>query len=205
MIVEKSSGGREDLPAQEPGRYTLEHQNWIPAEDVKVSFDILHDGSSIYLKYFVREGHVRAVNFEYNSAVWEDSCVEFFVSFDGDSGYYNFEFNAIGAVLGAYGSNRNNRTFISPAILEKIERHPSLGDETFGELKERTSWNIDIRIPVEALCFSSITELSGMQGHSNFYKCGDKLVKPHFLSWKPVMTEKPDFHLSQFFGNLDFE
>ena len=37
---------------------------------------------------------------------------------------------------------------------------------------------------------------------ANFYKCGDKTAHPHFLSWSPVSTEKPDFHRPEFFGEL---
>ena len=39
---------------------------------------------------------------------------------------------------------------------------------------------------------------------ANFYKCGDKLSVPHYLSWNPVTTEKPDFHRPEYFGLLEF-
>ena len=35
--------------------------------------------------------------------------------------------------------------------------------------------------------------LDGMSIRANFYKCGDELQKPHFLSWNPIKIEKPDF------------
>ena len=37
---------------------------------------------------------------------------------------------------------------------------------------------------------------------ANFYKCGDKTAHPHYLSWSPIHTEKPDFHRPEFFGEL---
>ncbi len=40
---------------------------------------------------------------------------------------------------------------------------------------------------------------------ANFYKCGDELQTPHFLSWNPIEIEKPDFHRPDFFGTLRFE
>ena len=40
---------------------------------------------------------------------------------------------------------------------------------------------------------------------ANFYKCGDKLQTPHFLSWNPIDLEKPNFHCPEFFGMLRFK
>ena len=40
---------------------------------------------------------------------------------------------------------------------------------------------------------------------ANFYKCGDELQTPHFLSWNPIKIENPDFHRPDFFGTLEFE
>ena len=37
---------------------------------------------------------------------------------------------------------------------------------------------------------------------ANFYKCGDKTAHPHFLSWNPVVSSKPDFHRPECFGEL---
>ncbi|MEN8155454.1 MAG: carbohydrate-binding family 9-like protein [Bacteroidota bacterium] len=187
------------------GRYLLEHANWVPSGSVRVHFDILHDGSSIFLKYFVREPQVRAVNSAFNSPVWEDSCVEFFISLDGEDIYYNFEFNAIGTVLGGAGRDRNSRDWLPVEVLEKIETKPSLGRDVIESLEEETSWTLEVRLPVSVLCHSKIDDLSGVKATANFYKCGDKLKQPHFISWKPVLTEKPDFHRPEYFGELVFE
>ena len=34
---------------------------------------------------------------------------------------------------------------------------------------------------------------------------GDNLSHPHFLSWRPIQTEKPDFHRPEFFEQVTFE
>ena len=41
-----------------------------------------------------------------------------------------------------------------------------------------------------------------MRAKANFYKCGDKLPVPHFLSWKPINVPAPDFHLPCFLETL---
>jgi hypothetical protein len=39
----------------------------------------------------------------------------------------------------------------------------------------------------------------------NFYKCGDELGVPHFVSWTKIKTDSPAFHMPEFFGGLEFE
>jgi len=183
---------------------TIGHPNWVPAENVHVSFDIQHRGSSILLKYKVEEPQVRAVNTDYSSPVWEDSCVEFFIALEGDSSYYNFEFNAIGALLGAYGPDRNQRKQLPLETLKLIDTGPSLGRQIIKNLEGNIKWEMDIVIPVTVFCHHDLKDLAGKNAKANFYKCGDKLDSPHFLSWQAVQTDKPDFHLPAWFGDLEF-
>jgi hypothetical protein len=53
--------------------------------------------------------------------------------------------------------------------------------------------------------FSSKESLSGKKIKANFYKCGDKTEEPHYLSWSPIDTPEPDFHVPSFFGLLEME
>lgn len=184
---------------------SIAHQNWVPADRVSASFDISHRGTSIILKFLVREPQVRAVNTEFNSSVWEDSCVEFFISLEGDDNYYNFEFNAIGMVLGQYGAGRPNRQWISPEILAMIQTTPSLGKGVIENMEGDISWELDVNLPVKAFCHHEVEDISRMKARANFYKCGDMLKKPHYLSWNPVLTETPEYHSPQYFRNLDFD
>ena len=45
---------------------------------------------------------------------------------------------------------------------------------------------------------------SGVEARMNLFKCGDELSHPHFLSWQPIRTEKPDFHRPEFFAQVRF-
>ncbi len=200
MIVSRVSCGIAPHELQK-----IAHPNWVPAEGVSASFDISHRGTSILLKYRVQEPQVRAVNTGFNSPVWEDSCVEFFISLEGDNQYYNFEFNAIGTVLGAYGPDRHKREWIPEEILKLIRVNPSLGREVITDLSGDTRWELDIMLPLKLFCHHVVTDIAGHRARANFYKCGDKLDKPHFLSWNPVLTPAPDFHTPRFFGTLDFQ
>ena len=205
MIIKKALGISPNTKIRE-GTHQLNHQNWISIDSVRVSFDIHHDRTAVHLHYFVKEDQVRAVNTEINSSVWEDSCWEFFISFKGDEKhFYNFEINAIGTVLGGYGKDRNHRTWLPIPILSQIETNSSLGTEPFDSIDKTTQWDLRVKIPVSTFCFSKIEDLSGMEATGNFYKCGDKLTQPHFLSWNPVLTPEPDFHRPEYFGELVFD
>lgn len=196
MFVERNSN-----PS---AHHFIDHKNWVDAEGIKVSFSIGHDERNIYLSYEVEEPQVRAVNTEFNSPVWEDSCVEFFFAPEGDY-YYNFEMNAIGTVLCGYGKDRHQRERLQDSVLRKIHTESTLGRDPFEKTSEITSWKLKAIIPVEVLIFSNIKNYSALEARGNFYKCGDKLDFPHYLSWNPVQTLDPNFHLPEHFGQLSFQ
>lgn len=184
---------------------SLDSRNWVGAEGVGVRFLISHDGSAIDLQFFVEEPQVRATHTGFNDPVYQDSCVEFFIAFAGEKGhYYNFEFNCIGTVLGAYGKDRHERDRIHGSILSKIITRPSLGKKPFGVREGPVTWKLSIRLPAGVFIHSHIDDLTGSQATGNFYKCGDLLDRPHYLSWQPVRTPEPDFHQPRFFGKLLF-
>jgi len=167
-----------------------------------VRFRIAYTGNSIILNYRVEELSVRAVEGADNGKVWEDSCVEFFFSKNASSEYYNVECNCIGSVLIACGPDRNNRKHLSSDKLLTVERFSTLGRNTFQEKSAPHQWEISLIIPIKLF---GIDSLRGKELYANFYKCGDLLEAPHFLSWNPIKTPSPDFHRPEFFGKLIFK
>jgi hypothetical protein len=170
----------------------------------KVNFRIGHSENEIWLKYYVNEKHLRAIETSTNGDVYKDSCVEFFISPDGGN-YYNFEFSCIGTTHLAWGPGRHNRKFVDPLIIEKIEIKSSLGDQPFGEKTGNFNWEIMIRIPLECFAFSNLSTFKGLKAKANFFKCGDETPEPHFVTWNPVKTTSPDYHRPEFFGEILFE
>lgn len=170
----------------------------------QVTFRIGHTGSEIWLKFYVVEKHIRAVETRTNGDVYKDSCVEFFIAFD-DKNYYNFEFSCIGTRHLSFGPGRGNRTRISPEIVEQIEIEPSLGNKPFEAKSGNFTWEMMIRIPVNCFAFNTMHALDNATANANFYKCGDSTAEPHFVTWNPVKTENPDYHRPEFFGKIQFE
>jgi hypothetical protein len=179
--------------------------NWIRySYKPEVSASVEYSNHEIFIKYYVSEKYFKAEMTETNQRVFEDSCVEFFVSPEGDGIYYNLEFNAIGTCLMGSGTSRENSTLVRPEIVSKIRRLTSMGNSPVNEKTGGISWTITLAIPFEVLFHHSIRDLKGKTFRANFYKCGDKLTQPHYLTWNPVDTEKPDFHQPSYFGLLRF-
>ena len=168
----------------------------------EVKFRIAHNDDAILLNYKVNESDIKAVCGSDSGRIWEDSCVEFFITFKGDF-YYNIECNCIAKLLIATGSGRGNRVPLPADLLKQIDRWSSLG---YVPLEERSGgWELSLLIPKKIFHLDAIETFEGLEAKGNFYKCGDKLKTPHFLSWKPIKSETPNFHLPQFFGKLVFE
>lgn len=181
--------------------------NWpeLFPSDPKVSFKIAHNGDYLFIQFFVEENEILAKTTEDNGSVWTDSCVEFFISFDNSPQYYNAEFSCIGKALLGYRKDRSSAVHAAPAIMNSIKRYSSLGTEPFDKKKGDYKWNMLVAIPVSAYWQSDLKSFRGIKARANFYKCGDDLTTPHYLSWNPIKTEKPNFHAPQFFGELNFE
>lgn len=185
----------------EQEKHSLEFHLWKNGGDQKpeVSFSIAHTNNSVFLKFYVEEQEIRANVTKNNGAVWEDSCVEFFVSFD-ESGYYNLEFNCVGTVLAAFRKNRNDRTLLAETILKRIETHTKLNKKN-----DLFYWEMLIVIPIDLFVHHQFKSLAGVVCRGNFYKCGDGLLQPHYLAWSKIEADEPNFHLPEFFGEIKFE
>ncbi len=195
----------EHLLEQHSVTHTIGNLNWKEfSYKPEVRFRIAHISNEIWLKYYVKEKYVKAIETRTNGDVYKDTCVEFFIAPTGKN-YYNFEISCIGTIHLAYGEGRNGRKFVDPDMIAKIERVSTLGNQPFEEKSGNFDWEIMIRIPVEVLTYSKIKSLSGLKGTANFYKCGDETSIPHYVTWNPVKTKEPDYHRPEFFGQIQFE
>lgn len=170
----------------------------------KVEFAIAYGEQEIFLKYYIREEYFKAEKTETNQMVCEDSCVEFFVSPEEDGIYYNLEFNGIGTCLLGSGTGRTDSKRADPEVVSKIRRLATPGNSPVAEKNGEFSWQITIAVPFEVFFRHKVTDLKGKTFRANFYKCGDKLTVPHYVTWNPVGTEKPDYHRPEYFGKLRF-
>lgn len=183
----------------------IDQANWKAGfpKILPVAVRAVHDGETLFLYYMVEGEFIRAVNTRDFGSVWEDSCVEFFMQRDGESGYRNFECNILGTLLSRRHETRDKGE-------EQIQEMPSVF--RYGTICHRyvgnrqvSDWTMYLEIPKKAMGFETHESLSGQRIRANFYKCGDKTPEPHFLSWNPIDLPEPNFHVPQFFGSIELE
>lgn len=205
-----------DMPLEEIPAYldslnieatTLTNVNWerFPYQP-EVSVRLVTTRKGLLFHWHVTENTVAAVAEIDNGSVWEDSCVEFFSIPANDGIYYNMECNCAGALLVGAGKGREGRLRAPLDVLEKVERWSSLGRDAFKEKKQGPfTWDMVLSVPYSTYFLHNIQTLEGQTIRANFYKCGDKLETPHYISWNKIDLPKPNFHCPDFFGILHFE
>lgn len=169
----------------------------------EVSFRIAYTDDAFLIQYLVDEETTRAKYGADRGSVWTDSCVEFFSSPVDDGYYYNLETNCIGTVLLCCGKNREGREYAPTEVTDSILRYSTLGNKPFDETV-KGQWSLSLFVPFKIYFKHNINNMVGRNLKANFYKCGDELKTPHFLSWNPIEIEKPDFHRPDYFGELKF-
>ncbi|MEG2612351.1 MAG: carbohydrate-binding family 9-like protein [Alistipes sp.] len=169
----------------------------------RVEFRMLHTGTQLCIRFEVAEHSTAAVVVADQGEVWTDSCVEFFLAVD-DSGYYNFETNCIGTMLLAFRKERPTPEYAPVEVMHAVRRISTLSRASFVERQGDNHWSLTLVIPPEALFRHAFSSWDGLRARMNLYKCGDHLSPPHFLSWRPIATTRPDFHRPEFFVPVDF-
>lgn len=174
---------------------TFELTNYLwnsDPNDTKVSLSLRVEDFNLYFSFHVTEKELRRMVNEDNGNVWEDSCVELFISPDKVH-YYNFELSASTALRCGYGSSRTDRTPVNTDLLKLIKRNMKI----FENNNKRSTYELSGVIPLKNF------SLDRDKLYINAYKCGDKLSKPHFISLFPIDTPAPDFHQIRFFQEIE--
>ena len=192
-IIEKTCGAPDwsTVPALEADNHL-----WISSENIHMTAQICYDEEALYLRMRAVEREVRAEHRGPLCPVCEDSCMEFFFSPEGDDRYLNVELNPNGCSFIGIGTSRADRVRI---ILEQEE-------EVLQAQTARTpdGWELTYRLPLTFLrvLYPALSLTPGTVLRANCYKCGDLTPEPHYLSWNPVTSAKPDFHRPCDFGRM---
>lgn len=192
-----------DLLDESGTRGTIEILNWpeLYAYRPITIFTTGRSLDSMFIKFNVRGSMLKAVYTNDQDPVYKDSCVEFFCKMPESDKYMNFEFNCIGTASAASRKGRDeNVNPLSKEQMETIKRFSSLGRRAFKEMEGMFEWDLTVQIPFALMGIDPANFPEKILG--NFYKCADDTDSPHFVTWSPVKTEKPDFHRPEFFGEL---
>ena len=186
-------------------RHSISELNWAeyPYHPL-TTFTTAHSGKYIYVNFFVRCNFLRAMNYENNSPVHEDSCVMLYLQPDVDKAdYWSFEFNCIGTIKGEHRTVGRTTSLLSDAEIEQISVIPSCVRLPFHEIEGLFTWDLLVVIPLSLIGIKADSHKIRMKG--NFYKCASGTSQPHFLSWAPIDSPTPDFHRPESFGEITIE
>lgn len=184
-------------------RHLIDYNPWNYDFIGKVAFSIAYNDEAVFLKYYVSEENISAIFTKPNDPVYKDSCVEFFVAFNNETEYYNFEFNCKGTCLAGFGPYKENREFLKAECINKIKVTSNFITNNT-KVKPLIDWELTLIIPITAFTHHNFDTLGNQSIKANFYKCGDDLPKPHYLCWNPILTDVPNFHVPEFFGDAIF-
>lgn len=173
---------------------------------------LLYSSSAIHGLFRVEDRYVRCVHTGFQSEVYEDSCVEFFVQPRIEKGYFNFEFNCGGAMLASYVTDPERvdgrlkaHTTLTRESCSKILLYHSQPETVDVEIEDDLTWYIEFSIPFALFAehVGSLGKVTGQVWRANFYKCGDATSHPHWGAWAPI--DERNFHLPASFGRIRFE
>ncbi|MGN0907489.1 MAG: carbohydrate-binding family 9-like protein [Bullifex sp.] len=175
---------------KEKKSFRLDNYLWgSRREDTEVFLSLRHDEGYLRFEFSVREKELRRMVWEDQGRVWEDSCMELFISPDRVR-YYNFEFSASGALRCGAGTSRTDRTPVSDDLIRQVERKVTVLENN----NKVSRYVLEGAIPLVPFALD-VPVL-----YLNSYKCGDLLKEPHFISLFPIDLPSPDFHQIRFFG-----
>jgi len=174
----------------------------------KVNLALVSNSKGFHGRFGVFDFSLLAVCTEDMMPVWEDSCVEIFLKPKDSVGHLAFEFNCIGALYATYVKDEkivngkfSQEILFTPDDCKQIQRKSKLSNRIYPEKFEKVYWTIEFFIPflIIGKYFGNVF-LNKKVYYANFFKCGDKLKNPHWISWNKL--NKLNFHVEKDFGEI---
>ena len=156
------------------------------------------DNGGLHIHMQSSETNLRTEQIGFSEQTWTDSCMEFFLMPDPQNSdcYINWEYTPNQATYLGLGSRRENRQQL------RLDNYTAF----FGLETEVTpsGWTLEYHIPLSFLkrYFTKLQLNASHCMRGNFYKCGEYTTRPHYGCWSPIALPAPDFHCSNFFGDL---
>lgn len=177
----------------------IENVQWVDSIDITAWAQLCWDDEGLFVRMEAIEPNIRMEETGNLACVCNDSCLEFFFSPTERSDYFNIEMNPNRSVWIGVGTGKSGE--LIRLLVSKIE-------EKFNSKVEMTEkgWVLTYKIPFAFIkrFFADFEAKEGGSIRGNLYKCGDRTVKPHWMTWNYVDIDHPAFHCPEFFGTLIF-
>lgn len=205
ILYAADAAGFADKEWRQLPRAEVNCQQWLSVEQPpETEVRGAYDEEALHLQFRVFEEAPVMRHRQHGDPVYQDSCVEFFLQPmpARESRYLNFELNAAGVLLLEIGEQGQQRKRILPEAASQFGIRTALG--LWNRECRRMHWELNLRIPFAFLkyWFPDFKAERGTVMRGNFYKCGDLTPAPHYMSWSPVQSDTPNFHLIDSFGTL---
>lgn len=156
-------------------------------------------GEGFYLKMVCEEADPLRTYTNALDPVYRDSALEAFFEFEAAKErivppiYLNFEVNANGALLAAYGTRRTYRTYFAKEEMDSFDCKAQI---------DADKWSMSLHIPIGILekIYGPLELKVGSEFTCNFYKISEAKEMEHYASCFPILSEIPSFHMPEFFG-----
>lgn len=170
---------------------------WKPDAGIRAFGRFCFNDEALGVSLRAAEREIRAAYTAPLSPVCRDSCLEFFFMQENEDRYFNFEINPNGCLYIGFGHGRKDSTALYREGMSSLFKINTAGTAD--------GWEVSYWIPLSFLrLFCPGFTFSGRL-RANVYKCGDDTVRPHYLSWSPVLSDTPDFHRPEDFGIMAFQ
>ena len=180
--------------------YMGERPEHLPRVQAKLAYD----DQAVYVIFRVEDKYVRAVAEKHQGTVCRDSCAEFFFTpgTDVKKGYFNLEMNCGGTMLLNFQTIPRQGTPVAPADIDSIQVKASMPRIVE---PERVGPIVGFGFASAVFVALPFLPVPGVTWRANFFKCGDRTSHPHWLTWSFVDRPRPDFHVPECFGTLEFK
>lgn len=175
--------------------FQINHYNWVEGYQPKAfgRMGLLREGGFV-IHMTAMESNPLATYTKAGDPVYQDSALEAFFNFTPEREvpyYINFEMNANGAMLNEVGIVGDRRSVFGNIPHQAICQVSRSAD----------SWSVLLQIPMEMICMIFDIEPLKAGDHftCNFYKICESKELEHYASFAPIISERPNFHLPQFF------
>ena len=166
------------------------------------------DDNYVWVIWHCLDEAVRATYTNRDDPLWEEEVVELFVCPDGNlAKYFEFNFNALGAVFDAMISNPDMQR--GPAFAGDTSwdcpglRWAVTGEGRFnGTAQTDRWWAVEAAIPFAGLDVAAPE--TGRVWRANLFRI-ERSEPPQYCTWSPLPEAKPGFHQSDRFGLWVFQ
>ena len=169
---------------------------------------VWHDGEALYLGWECADADIQATFTARDSRFWEEEVVEFFVTRDDLTRYYELQWNPLGGEFDAIITNDLDARGVSRSFKgdwSYTAKGMRSGVKVRGTVQKSgdrdQDWRVEARIPFADL--GGPAPRAGEVWRANFYRFNrEQGRKEEMLSWSPPML--PGFHQPTRFGFLEF-